>query len=285
MLPQIDFGGSGPLLHFAHANGYPPQAYTPLLETLTPQFHVVAMVTRPQWPDSNPDEVKDWLPFVADLIQFLDERGERNIVGVGHSLGAITTLAAALQRPDLFRALVLIDPVLFRERLLWGLDIFRRLGLVHRVHPLIPGALKRRRVFTSADEMYSRYRRAPVFNRLDDRSLRAYVDSMAMPREDGQVELSFSPEWEVKVYETGPLNLWARIKDLKPPMLIVRGGESDTFFPAAAQKVKRHLPQTVIHDVPQTGHLVPMEKPAEVGKLIIDFVLQKTSTIKQESRL
>jgi pimeloyl-ACP methyl ester carboxylesterase len=133
--------------------------------------------------------------------------------------------------------------------------------------------------------MYSRYRRAPVFKRLDDRSLHAYVDSMAKPRQDGQVELSFSPEWEVKVYETGPLNLWARIKDLKPPMLIVRGGESDTFFPAAAQKVKRYLPQTVIHNVPQSGHLVPMEKPDEVGKLIIDFVSQTTLPPQQESKL
>ena len=29
-----DFGGAGPLLHFANANGYPPAAYTPLFEGL-----------------------------------------------------------------------------------------------------------------------------------------------------------------------------------------------------------------------------------------------------------
>jgi pimeloyl-ACP methyl ester carboxylesterase len=285
MIPFIDFGGNGPLLHFAHANGYPPQAYTPLLKNLAQHYHTIAMTTRAQWLGSNPDEIKDWLPFVHDLIQFLDEQGAKNVIGVGHSLGAISTLAAALDQPGLFSAVVLIDPVIFRQRMLWGLNAFRALGLVRRVHPLIPSALKRRRVFASADEMYSRYRRAPVFSRMDDPALHAYVDSIAQPRPDGQVELSISPEWEVKIYETGPLNLWSRLRAIKLPLLVIRGGESDTFYPQTVQKLKKYLPNAIVHDVPQTGHLVPMEKPDEVAKLIVDFVSQKVPTIQQESRL
>jgi pimeloyl-ACP methyl ester carboxylesterase len=285
MIPFIDFGGSSPLLHFSHANGYPPQAYAPLLENLAQHYHTIAMTTRAQWPGSNPDDIKDWTPFVHDLIQFLDEQGAKNIIGVGHSLGAISTLAAALDRPELFSAVVLIDPVIFRQRMLWGLNAFRALGLVRRVHPLIPSALKRRRIFASADEMYSRYRRAPVFSRMDDRALHAYVDSIAQPRPDGQVELSISPEWEVKIYETGPLNLWSRISKLKHPLLVIRGGESDTFYPQTVQKLKKYLPNAIVHDVPKTGHLVPMEKPDEVAKLITDFVSQKLPTLRQESRL
>jgi pimeloyl-ACP methyl ester carboxylesterase len=221
------------------------------------------------------------MPFVHDLIQFLDEQDAKNVIGVGHSLGAISTLAAALDRPELFSAVVLIDPVIFRQRMMLGLNTFRALGLVRRVHPLIPGALKRRRVFASADEMYSRYRRASVFSRMDDRSLRAYVDSIAQPRPDGQVELSISPEWEVKIYETGPLNLWSRIRTLKPPLLVIRGGDSDTFYPQTVRKLKTYLPNAIVHDVPQTGHLVPMEKPDEVAKLIIDFISQKVPVIQQ----
>ncbi len=276
MIPFIDFGGTGPLLHFAHANGYPARAYTPLIETLTPHYHVIASFTRTQWPpdwaESRPEDLKSWEPFVDDFSRFLTEQGAQNVIGVGHSLGAMVTLTAALRRPELFRALVLIEPVLFRERLLLTLDIIRRLGAVKRLHPLISTALKRRRVFADSEEMFSRYRRANVFKRINDRGLRAYVDSMAQPRPDGQVELAISPEWEARIYERGPLNIWAQLKDLRPPALFIRGMETDTFSPGALAKVRRHLPQAAIHEMPETGHLVPMEKPEEIGRLIREFL-------------
>ena len=39
----------------------------------------------------------------------------------------------------------------------------------------------------------TRYRRAPVFERLSEAGLRAYVNALARPRPDGQVELTYSP--------------------------------------------------------------------------------------------
>jgi len=275
MIPFVDFGGSGPPLHFAHANGYPPRAYTPFIETLTPRYRVFSMLTRPLWPDAAPNGLKDWSPLADDLAQFLDERGERDVIGVGHSLGGVVTLIAALRRPELFRALVLIDPVLLPYSLLFLWGLFYHLGLGYRLHPLVPAALRRRRVFATADEMFDRYRRAPVFSRVDNRGLRAYVESLARSRPDGQVELAYSPEWEAQIYVTGPLyewKLWREMKDLRPPLLIVRGEKTDTFFLAAARMVRQRLPQAVIHTVEGTGHLLPMEKPAAVSQVIFDFL-------------
>jgi hypothetical protein len=121
MIPFLDFGGFGPPLHFAHANGYSPKAYTPFIETLTPRYRASAMLS---------------------------------------------------------------------------------------VHPSIPGTLRRRRVFESVETMFDNYRRKPVFNRIDDRGLRAYVEALARPRPDGQVALAYSPEWEATIYMTGPLYEW-----------------------------------------------------------------------------
>ena len=281
MIPYIDFGGSGPALHFAHANGYPPQAYTPFIETLTPRYHASAMLSRPLWPDCPPNGLRDWSPLADDLLQFLEERGEKSVIGVGHSLGGVVTLMAALRRPELFRALVLIDPVLLPYSILFPWTLFYMLGVADRLHPLVPGALRRRRVFESVDTMYTHYRRKPIFSRIDDRGLRAYVEALARPRPDGQVELAYSPEWEAKIYMTGPVyewKLWPQLKALRPPLLIVRGEQTDTFFPAAARMVKQRLPQTVIHTVPGTGHLLPMEKPEEVGAVIHEF-LEKTERV------
>jgi pimeloyl-ACP methyl ester carboxylesterase len=79
------------------------------------------MFLRALWPDSNPHDIKDWKPFSEDLLRFLSSHETAPVIGVGHSIGAIVTLRAALSAPDKFRALVLIDPVLFTpRRLIWN---------------------------------------------------------------------------------------------------------------------------------------------------------------------
>ncbi|MBI5293752.1 MAG: alpha/beta hydrolase [Chloroflexi bacterium] len=282
MIPFIDFGGQGPELHFAHANAYPPRAYTPLIETLTPRYHVTAMLARPLWPEARPEELPDWWALVDDEIRFFEERGQTGIIGVGHSLGSMTTLAAALRRPELFRAVVLIDPVLFNRRLLSVYLQAQKWGLARRVHPLVPAALRRRVVFASAEAMFANYRHKAVFRRMDDRALRAYVDSVARLRPDGQVELLYSPEWEVKVYETGPFSLWDQLSALRPPLLIVRGARTDTLWLGTARRVLRYLPQAAIYTVDDATHLVPLEKPVEVGEVIKSF-LEKVAASETEN--
>src|SRR4030042_4812 len=74
-------------LHFAHANGYPPSAYSPLLHKLGRYFHVTALRMRPLWPDSNPISLTDWRLFSSDLDSFLEQQGYNSVLGVGHSLG------------------------------------------------------------------------------------------------------------------------------------------------------------------------------------------------------
>ncbi|HEY3476644.1 MAG TPA: alpha/beta fold hydrolase, partial [Anaerolineales bacterium] len=95
-IPFFDFDGTGHPLHFFHANGYPPACYTSFLDLLRTNYHVFGMLLRPLWPDSNPDEIADWKPFSEDLLKFLAKMPSP-VVGVGHSIGAIVTLRAALR--------------------------------------------------------------------------------------------------------------------------------------------------------------------------------------------
>ena len=270
-----DFGGDGPTLHFANANGYPPAAYTPLFESLTPRYHVVAMRSRPLQPDADPARLRGWADLVDELIDTLDQAGARGWIGVGHSLGAVLTLSAALRRPELFRAVVAIEPVIFPAAKQRAYDLFRALGLAPLIHPLISQARRRRQYFASADEMYGRYRQAAVFSRLDDRALHAYVDAAARPRTVGQgqgVELVFTPEWETRIYATGPFSLWRQLGGLSLPLLVIRGADSDTFTPSAIAALRRALPNATIRELPNTGHLVPLEQPGEVGQTIVNFL-------------
>ena len=112
------------------------------------------MHLRPLWKDSKPNEIQSWKPFSEDLLQFLAGQ-PAPVIGVGHSIGAIVTLRAALQDPTKFRALILIDPVLFVPSRLIAWNFFYTLGLADRVHPLIAGAKRRRREFDNLETDFS----------------------------------------------------------------------------------------------------------------------------------
>lgn len=273
-IPCEDFGGVGPTLHFSHANGYPPGAYRPLFDLLETSFHVLAMRQRPLWPGSDPCSISDWRPLAADLKRFLDEQGLHGIIGAGHSFGAIHTLRLALEQPERFSALLLIDPVLFppmRIRL-WKLIHFLRLD--ERLHPLVRGARRRRNVFESRAAMFANYRAKAVFERMNDAALQAYVNALGCEQPDGPVRLCYPAEWEARIYLTNmlaDLELWRDLPGLKPPVLFIYGQCSDTFLPEAARRVRQLLPTARLACIPDAGHLVPLERPGDVNLSINAF--------------
>ena len=273
-IPCTDFGGIGAPLHFLHANGYPPACYTPLIGLLTQRFHVTGMHLRPLWPDSKPEGLSDWHPLADDFLRFLSDREPGPVIGVGHSVGGIVALRAALREPRRFRALVLIDPVLFPPYFILLWNLVRAAGLGWKHHPKIPGALNRRRHFDDLDTVFRGYRRRDVFRNFSDESLRAYIKGMTRPHADGGYELVYSPEWEALIYYTGiwrDLDIWRGLKTLRVPTLIVRGAQSDTFWAKTAARVRRANPKVRIEAVEAAGHLVPLEEPEKVSRLIIEF--------------
>lgn len=280
-IPFLSLGGAlhTPRLHFLHANGYPPEAYRPLLERLAANYAVMAMRMRPQWPDylpeADPAALSDWLPFADDLERFLETQAAAPVVGVGHSVGAVTTLRLALRRPELFSALALIDPVFFPPWTITAWGLFYHLGLAYRLHPLVKSALRRRSAFDSRQAMFDNYRKKAIFSRLSDEGLWAYVDSLACPGPDGRVQLCYTPAWEARIYATGvyrDLPLWRALPRLRLPLLVLRGADSDTFWETTARRLQRLLPAAQVVTLPAATHLLPLEKPGETAAAILQFL-------------
>jgi pimeloyl-ACP methyl ester carboxylesterase len=283
MIPFTDFGGHGPHLHFLHANGYPPACYLTLLELLKERYHVSAMHLRPLWPGSNPEELDTWHPLSDDLLLFIENHKLAPVIAVGHSIGAIVSLRAALRQPQKFRALVLIDPVLLPPLTIAAYRLVKTFGLAHRLHPLIPGALRRRRVFDDPETLFKNYRRKHVFRYFSDENLRIYVNGISKPRAEGGCELVYSPEWEARIYYTSvwrDMDLWRGLPNLQVPTLIIRGAETDTFLSSTAHRVQKVNPSIFQETIPQATHLVALEKPAQVHQKI-EWFLQKLAQPSQ----
>jgi pimeloyl-ACP methyl ester carboxylesterase len=273
--PVIDFGGSGLPLYFLHANGYPPACYEPLLKLLASQYHTVGMLMRPLWSGSDPAAIKDWKPLSKDFIDFLNGQNNFSSIAVGHSVGAIVALRAALKEPERFKAIVLLEPVLFPYYLMAEWVVMRALGLGYRLHPNIRGALQRRRNFDDLDQVYEGYRRRPIFRYITDENLRIFINGMTKAgpsianksKSTTGYQLVYSPEWEVQIYYTGLWNdwdIWKELPRLEIPTLILRGAETDTFWESAARKVKIKNPKIKVITLDGSTHLLPLEKPQEV---------------------
>jgi pimeloyl-ACP methyl ester carboxylesterase len=276
-IPHFDYGGDGAPLHFLHANGYPPECYMPLFELLKTKYHLFGMKLRPLWDDSKVEDIDDWHSFSDDLLRFLASTSlsaKDPVVGVGHSIGGIVTLRAALRDPSKFRVLILLDPVLFVPSFLVMWNLIRALGLGNKLHPKITGALKRRRTFDNLEMVFRGYRTREVFKYMSDESLLAYIAGITKPKADGGFELVYSPEWEARIYLTGlrDFDLWRELPKLEVPTLIIRGAETDTFLEKAANLVKKKNPGIQIKTLEKSTHILPLERPQEVFNLIQTFL-------------
>ena len=146
--PLCFLGGEGPHpAHLAPANGFPPQVYLPLLRPLFERLTVHAVVPLPMRTVAPPPRHLDWKALADEMATHLQQRGLAGLIGIGHSLGGTLSLYAAARHPGLFRALVLLDPVIFPYRLLAPIALLRLLGLKER----FPLAVRARRRPTHRD--------------------------------------------------------------------------------------------------------------------------------------
>ncbi|MGD8406222.1 MAG: alpha/beta hydrolase [Anaerolineales bacterium] len=273
-IPFVDFSGNGEDLIFLHANGYPPECYRPLFSRLTESYHVTAMVQRPLWTDSNPEDIEDWHPLTADFLRFLDTHHSIPIACIGHSMGGIALLRAALQEPERFKAIVLLDPVLFPPYFIAFWNIMRQFEFGRRNHPLVEGARRRRREFDDLEELHNRYRCKSVFKYMDDQALHAYIEGITCQKDDGGYQLCYSADWEIRIYLTGiwhDMDIWHGLQDLKVSAIIIRGAETDTFWERTGKLVQRKQPKIKVETLEKATHLLPLEHPGEVSKLIQSF--------------
>jgi pimeloyl-ACP methyl ester carboxylesterase len=281
MIAALDYGGPGQTLLFLHANGYPPGCYLPLFNSLADRYHITAVLQRPLWSGSRPEEIGSWIPLSADLLQFLDQndsqtdlaRGSALRLVVGHSLGGIVALRAAIHRPQEFAALVLIEPVLFPPQRILAWRWLRLWKRTDRL-PLIDASRRRRRSFDDLDRLFKGYRQRRAFRFMDDAALWAYIKAMTCPDGDGVYHLCYSAEWETRIYETGvwpDLDLWWALPRLKIPTLILRGAETDTFWESTGRLVQRANRAITVATIAHASHLLPMERPREVADRIREF--------------
>jgi pimeloyl-ACP methyl ester carboxylesterase len=264
-------GSTKPFIHLAHANGFPPPTYLKSLQPLLANYHIISFPARPLWSDTPPEWLKHWSQMADDLLEDLKGMGAQKVIGVGHSLGGVLTLYAAVKRPELFSQVILIDPTMLSPKLLWQIKFMKLFGFEARSF-LIKGALRRKRTWESTRAAHDYFRGRALFKNWSDEMVKSYVESMTGPSPDGGVQLIYPPEWEARIYKTIPTDVWKFAKNLEQPTLVIRGETSNTFTVDSEKAFRKINPKPTFTVVKDAGHLVPQEKPEEVESLIADFL-------------
>lgn len=274
MAPIYEFGGNGRVINLALANGFPPQTYTPFVDPLTHEYRVVCLLPRALWGEAPPQKLINWKDLVAeDLLNGLREQHLTNSILIGHSFGGVASMLAAIRAPkERVKAVILLDPVILPRVGMWMMRLTQLLG-GERGNPLAQGALKRQDQFESVEAAYDKFKKKRLFADWDDSAVRGYAESM-LPAEGGGVKLAWAKEWEAYIFKTLYTGTWDDVRDFPPdiPLLIVRGGKSDTFLKGAANRLKNLIPHATLAEVPGHGHLFPQSAPEQTRKIVTEWL-------------
>ena len=258
-----------PVVVFAHANGYPPGSYRALLTPLATKFRVFTVEHRPFWADQPAPARLDWDVYAEDLLETLRRETQAPVFFMGHSMGAVISVLAALKNPQACRGIVAIDPVLLPRRLWLPNQVLQRIG---KDLPMVRSALRRPGLFASHQAAFDFYRAKRPFRRLTDESLWDYVREGHAEQADGSVVLRWSGAWEACVYRSAPPVI-QRLRRLTLPMVGIVGADSEVISPLSLAQWRRAQPRTAIETLPG-GHLLPLENPSACLPIIEDFLLE-----------
>lgn len=269
--------GSGPIeAHFAHANGFHPKVYSSFISQLN--FDSVnSILFSPFNPEISYKSLKDWSQFADELILHLDRLDTKPIIGIGHSMGAVSTLIASVKRPDLFSKIFLIDPVVIDKKNLRAKAMMPK-WLRRKVIPIAKIAGKRRFQFDSKQDAYQALKSKRAYRNIPDKVFKEFIEYafVTSTNQPDKVILSYSRDWEQQVYITVP-NTWTYLSKTRVPTVVIRGAESDLLGNKVIwDSLKDENPNINFSTVQNAGHLVPLEQSSALASTINNAILNTT---------
>ncbi len=276
-LHYLDWRGPDPQIHFLHANGFCAGTYSPFVKYLFSDFHIFASDIRGHGGSDQPniERIRNWTIFAQDLKTLIEQTMVPPVIGMGHSLGAVTTYIAAAKYPHLFSGIVLIDPVILPYRLLWLIAAVKLLGLRGKL-PLAKTARRRRRNFQGKKQALKLFAAGRgIFKTWSKEFVQAYLECGLLEKDSETAVLTCDPELEAQIFESVPVGVWRYAGKITCPVLAIRGELSDTFYADSAQRLKGRISDFELVTIPNSGHFIPMEKPEECAQVIRDFLDRK----------
>lgn len=257
-----------------HATGFHARLWDRVVAALPPGTHVVAPDHLGHGRSAKPASLSDWAATSDALLPLVDRFAGQPLVGCGHSMGGYVLTRLAAERPDAFRHLVLIDPVIMAPAFYTGAagePVPDPAG-----HPVA----RRRARWDGWEVMNAHFAQRPPYMHWQPAVLADYCRHGLLPAADGEgCELACPPTLEASVYlnalRINPHDWFARIA---APVSVIRARTGDRAnaldFSVSPTWPGLGAALGAVRDEQwgELSHFIPMEAPERLAALLADLL-------------
>ncbi len=255
--------GTGPTLVLLHGVGANHTVWNAMIPLLVPEFRVIAPDLRGHGRSpSPPGSAYTFDEHGGDLVRLLDKKSVPAAHLVGVSAGALLALKTGLDQPARCRSITMIGGAAYT-------DAHTR-------------SIAERWAETYAKEGPDRF------------ALRLLKDLYYPDWIEAHMDFADRVRKEVRDQDFGPATRWAkevsafderaRIASLSVPALIIQAMDDQVVDASHGRILRQSIPGSQIRILAQTGHMIPVERPAEAAEAIGSFVRSAEERRSQPSR-
>jgi pimeloyl-ACP methyl ester carboxylesterase len=250
--------GSGEPVLLLHGLGGDHTVWDFQIPTLAKSYRVLAPDLRGHGQSPFPEGARySFEEFEADLLKVLDDRQVERAHFVGLSGGGLLTLRIVVDRPQRIRSMVLLGAMGHMDNHTravgqsWA-DILRDEG---------PAAYSRRLAMDlfAPDWLESHMDLAErIAKSQESRNLRGVV------------------QWALAMRD---FDVRSRLGRVKTPTLIMQGLDDNVVDPSHARLLRQAILGSEVRLFPNTGHLIPIERPEETAKILLDWFTRQAKPV------
>ena len=260
-------------MHFFHGNSMTPESYENLLNQFSDNFNIKCSVLRPLSKNNKYVNFNNWDIFLNDYVYSI--KNEKDIIGVGHSIGGNILLKAAILHPEKFKKIFLLDPTFFTPTTIYIWKLISFFNLQSRFLPYIKRAQNKKMEYENLEQMYQSYRKYKVFSNFSDHDLKTFIKSLVI-KKGNSYHLVFDRLWDAEIYKTGLVNdmiIWKNLRNFNIEAYILQAEHSDTFLNKTKEKVIKLNPSIKILTIKDSDHLFPINNYKETSKVLKKYII------------
>jgi 3-oxoadipate enol-lactonase len=250
-----EVSGEGPLLVFAHGLGGNHLSWWQQVPHFRDRYSCVTFAHRGFAPSSAPPGGPDPGDYAGDLAALVDHLGGGDVRIVAQSMGGWTALEYAFANPGRVRAMVLASTAgtIARDAALFG-DPEQMPGWIATTDATVK-ALVARNIHVAGGERLAREQPAAHFLYQEIDAL-STVDKVAVRARLGEALRRPAAE----------------LRTLNVPTLWLTGDEDIVYPPFLSDLLAPLMPNARVARVPNAGHSVYFERPAEFNRVVDAFL-------------
>jgi pimeloyl-ACP methyl ester carboxylesterase len=259
---DVDYAevGKGPAVLLLHSSAAGNRQWRRLMEERSGKNRLITANlfgygATSAWPGERPMTLDDEANLVLALAHFLPER----FTLIGHSLGAVVAMQAALRLGGRLEALILYEPILFF--LLQPHNETEAFAEIDAVRRDCIAAAERGDWEAMGHRFIDYWSGHGAWDATNDE--RKLPIRPIMP--------AVVPEWAMMFGATPALDAW---KDIEAPVHVIHAADTRRPTRSIADLLRRELPHWHFHEIEAGGHTAPILRPDLVNPLLTKILDQ-----------